>query len=197
MLKMSIISATQRPLLKMSPTWMCLGLPVFAEGLASSYEAFLHTRKQRLEKGGKELIDTCTDIDDDSVIAPKEDSVVAWYLDQLQNSISSKKVRYQETHPKVAATVQKALELWKSGEKVLIFCHYIATGEILQRRVDQALDAEIYRVAKDNERRDIYEEKYANAGLSVVLVYIDIDNDDILDSDEHTDIQDQLDNRIR
>ena len=58
---------------------------------------------------------------------------MTWYLDHLQNSISSKKTENQETHPKVAATVQKALELWKTGEKVLIFCHYIKTGEILQQ----------------------------------------------------------------
>jgi len=141
--------------------------PVFAEGLSSSYEAFLHTREQRLEKNIKEFPDACRDIDDDSVITPQEDSVVAWYLDHLQNSISSKKTENQETHPKVAATVQKALELWKTGEKVLIFCHYIKTGEILQQRVDQALDAGIYRIAAEKMgcSSDVAAEELEKLGL--------------------------------
>ena len=52
----------------------------------------------------------------------------------------------------MAATVAKALELWKAGEKVLIFCHYLATGETVRQRVDQALDSEIHRMAAEKLR---------------------------------------------
>ena len=120
--------------------------PVFSEGLASSYEAFLHTRLQRLERKEGRAVTLATDWDDDKTEVPESDQLAFWYLDKLQNSIRGRR-KHTEAHPKVAATVQKALDLWKMGEKVLIFCHYLATGDILHKRVNEALNREIYKMA--------------------------------------------------
>ena len=123
--------------------------PVFAEGLASSYEAFLHTRERNLEDYKNDQgEDMPTDIDDDIVETSETDQVTRWYLDQLHKSITSR-VRQdsKEMHPKVSATVQKALALWKRGEKVLVFCHYLKTGQILRDRIRDALHGEMLETA--------------------------------------------------
>ena len=120
--------------------------PIYAEGLASSYEAFLHTRKTNIEKQkGKS---TLTDIDDDPADIVEADPVTQWYLDRLYNSITTKVVKEnREMHPKVSATVNRALALWKNGEKVLVFCHYIKTGELLRDRIKEALHREMLDLA--------------------------------------------------
>jgi len=122
--------------------------PIFAEGLASSYEAFLHTRDNRIESKSKGKVKTPTDTDDDMVIPVAEDNHTQWYLDQLENSLSSKILtKSYEIHPKVSATIKRSVELWKAGEKVLIFCHYLATGETLRSRLIHALDNEVSEIA--------------------------------------------------
>lgn len=119
--------------------------PVFAEGLASSYEAFLHTRQRNIEKHQSgQGQGTPTDADDDMIEVAKADQVTQWYLDRLDHSITSRVQQdSKEMHPKVSATVEKALDLWKQGEKVLVFCHYLKTGEILRKRIKEALNREI------------------------------------------------------
>jgi hypothetical protein len=123
--------------------------PVFAEGLASSYEAFLHTRERNLEKYSDDQDQNKpTDIDDDPVETTEADPVTRWYLERLYGSITSRVVKEsKEMHPKVSATVQRALALWKEGEKVLVFCHYLKTGEILRDRIKEALNREMLEVA--------------------------------------------------
>ena len=123
--------------------------PVFAEGLASSYEAFLHTRQRNLEEHKNDPVDDMpTDIDDDTVETFEADQVTRWYLDQLHRSITSRVQQdSKEMHPKVSATVQRALALWKKGEKVLVFCHYLKTGQILRDRIRDALHGEMLEVA--------------------------------------------------
>lgn len=120
--------------------------PVFAEGLASSYEAFLHTRERNLNNdSGNDML---TDIDDDMVEMSGTDQVTRWYLDHLHRSITSRvKQDSKEMHPKVSATVHKALALWKQGEKVLVFCHYLKTGETLRDRIRAALYGEMLELA--------------------------------------------------
>ena len=120
--------------------------PIFAEGLASSYEAFLHTRKTNIEKQNENncFIDT----DDDPTDISDADPVIQWYLERLYSSIATKVVKEnREMHPKVSATVNRALALWKNGEKVLVFCHYIKTGELLRDRIKEALQKEMLDLA--------------------------------------------------
>jgi superfamily II DNA or RNA helicase len=113
--------------------------PVFAEGLASSFEAFRYTRSERLKNERQHLTDT----DDDPVtIESESDPVTSWYLDQLDESL-----QYATTsvtlHPKLKPTVDKAIELWQKGEKVLIFCHYIATAKALRLYISRAMRVHI------------------------------------------------------
>jgi ERCC4-related helicase len=111
--------------------------PIFAEGLASSYEAFLHTRKSS---------HAATDEDDDRATDDdSEDPIGEWYLNQLEQSLRSQGGQTSSTHPKVAATAQRVLNAWKQGEKVLVFCHYIATGRVLRQEISRLLREQIER----------------------------------------------------
>ncbi len=115
--------------------------PVFAEGLASSYEAFLHTR---LARRGVEK--QATDGDDDKTDLPDATDAMRWYLDQLERLIPRGDAVASISHPKIAATVRRTLDLWRNGEKVVVFCHYIATGRVLRQRISEAVNGEIQRL---------------------------------------------------
>ena len=111
--------------------------PVFAEGLASSYQAFLHTRRT---KGAGS-----TDEDDDQIPKLNVNDEVHWYLDRLESLIprdASSEIR----HPKVAATVRRVVDIWRQGEKVVVFCHYVATGRVLRQKMSDAIRKEILRL---------------------------------------------------
>jgi len=104
--------------------------PVFAEGLASSFEAFLHTRRavnsrEELEKVTGEEYEVS-----DITLIPAQD----WYLQKISHYTEIEKGG-STSHPKVGATVNRAIYLWESGEKVLIFCHYIATADALRKEI--------------------------------------------------------------
>lgn len=109
--------------------------PVFAEGLASSFEAFRDTRSERLKKIQGNITDTDDDVEDDEDI---QDEISIWYLNQLNDSLISAS-RDGSLHPKIHPTVRKAIGLWLQNEKVLIFCHYIATGKALRKYISAAL----------------------------------------------------------
>jgi superfamily II DNA or RNA helicase len=108
--------------------------PVFAEGLASSYEAFLQTR---LNRAG------VTDIDDDLSSLGEITNAARWYLDQLQEMVPRGDPRASASHPKVSATVRRVVDTWRAGEKVVVFCHYVATGRMLRQRISEAIDEQI------------------------------------------------------
>lgn len=115
--------------------------PVFAEGLSSSYEAFTDTRKKRENNEGK-----CVDDDDEDSEITGVDDISSWYLSRLQISIPRDDTKSFKLHPKIEATVGKVLDLWRNGEKVLIFCHYIATGRALRRHISTAINNEIIKI---------------------------------------------------
>lgn len=132
------------------------GRATFAEGLASSYEAFLETRRRASEIDGGDLVDE--DVPEDRQV-PGSDTGLTWYLDRLRQTLPET-TAYSE-HPKIQATVRKVLELWKQGEKVLVFCHFRATGRALEEHLSAAF-REYFRVEvarrtgcalKDAERR--------------------------------------------
>lgn len=109
--------------------------PVFAEGLASSYEAFLHTRRARKD-------DTAPlDVEDEMPAIDGLDDASRWYLDRIAAIADCYGDGVGVDHPKLGATVYRAMELWRRGEKVLIFCHYIATGRALREAISEAIDA--------------------------------------------------------
>lgn len=96
--------------------------PFFAEGLASSYEAFMKTKDLNFVKDN---LDTDDDIESESLKIVKDERE-SWYLDNISKQFNK---RRNADHPKISATVNKAINLWNRGEKVLIFCHYIQTGK--------------------------------------------------------------------
>ncbi len=108
--------------------------PVFAEGLASSYEAFLHTRTK----------DDEPKIDDDTDEQPSEpiNDSAAWYLEKLETMIP-RQLEAKIEHPKIKATVDRVLDIWNRGEKAVVFCHYVQTGRALRRQISRALSAQI------------------------------------------------------
>jgi superfamily II DNA or RNA helicase len=115
--------------------------PIFAEGLSSSYEAFRDTRRRKTE----DLIDK----DDQpegaiqTIISPKQEQ----YLGEIDAFLTLNRENSGANHPKIAATVKKVKDLWLSGEKVLVFCHYIETGKALRKYISSAIKEEIVNMA--------------------------------------------------
>ena len=108
--------------------------PVFAEGLASSYEAFRHTRKGEAA------------LDEDSANdrgAPLNDAS-RWYLAQLDRAVPLSDPAASASHPKIAATVARVLAAWRQREKVLVFCHFVRTGQTLRRVISHQLRSAIF-----------------------------------------------------
>lgn len=115
--------------------------PVFAEGLASSYEAFLHTRSDKRNESRN-----FTDGDDDAADVCDTTDAMRWYLEQLEQLIPRDDIAASISHPKVNATVKRVVDLWKNGEKVVVFCHYIATGKVLRQQISEAIGSEIQKI---------------------------------------------------
>ena len=108
----------------------------FAEGLASSFEAYRDTRdRQQL----KESIDDAEAMESSDL--PNE---ARWYLDHLDRALP-RRVAIMADHPKIAATTERVVELWKAGEKVVVFCFYIATGRALRAHISQRIQDELLR----------------------------------------------------
>jgi ERCC4-related helicase len=118
--------------------------PVFAEGLASSYEAFLHTRQFNAENSN-------TPVDTDDIIATslEVDKRGEWYLDQLEKALPLNDHHDSAAHPKIAATAECVLAAWRQGEKVLVFCHFIATGRALRHVISGRLHDEVLRLGAE------------------------------------------------
>src|SRR5690606_39453922 len=79
--------------------------PVFAEGLASSYEAFLKTRKH-----AGNGFDGVTD-DEEPLQAPALVSHARWYLDAIERALADAGSAC-EAHPKGSATGDRGIKLW-------------------------------------------------------------------------------------
>jgi hypothetical protein len=113
------------------------GRALFAEGLASSFEAYLETRS------GTGLLDEDADVPEGEV--PPE---LEWYLQHLDLALPKSDHDARSAHPKISATAERAVALWKAGEKVLVFCHYRATGRALRQHISSLLHKEILRIGQ-------------------------------------------------
>lgn len=132
--------------------------PVFAEGLASSYEAFLYTRKKSWDADPTDL-----DEDNETKRVPSNRSSER-YLEEIEFQV--KEQGQMEQHPKLGATVKKVVELWTKGEKVLIFCHYLKTGDSLWQAISNAMRNWIEEQAalKLNCSKELAEEELTRIG---------------------------------
>ena len=114
----------------------------FAEGLASSYEAFHHTRSKEAK-----AYDHDSEEDDEDDTSPQLESVAAiqkWYRDQISCYVPAATqekddLRARE-HPKVRATVERVVDLWERGEKSLVFCFYIQTARALRLHISNEIE---------------------------------------------------------
>jgi len=135
--------------------------PVFAEGLASSYEAFLYTRLQNIERQNNAEGLLTTDLDDDAAPQSSLDRTGEWYLNQLATFIPKDDPVSSFHHPKILTTVKKTVDLWLAGEKVLVFCHFIATGRVLRSHLSDAIRQEIINMGEAKircHRSDVLQE---------------------------------------
>lgn len=134
--------------------------PVFVEGLASSYEAFLHTRhptEEEAKAGTSSVTDgelAATDSGVSSASAPcvatARDAVAGsagWYLEQLEQSLPLDDLAASASHPKIVATAHRVVAAWREGEKVLVFCHFKRIERTLRQVVSGLLHQEIDRMA--------------------------------------------------
>lgn len=115
----------------------------FAEGLASSYEAFHHTRDGRSKT---------KDFDDGLDANTKGSSGLVptrWYEEQIERLIPSREAsrELRMDHPKVRATVERAVDLWLAGEKVLVFCFYIQTARALAEHLHEEVNQRIIEIS--------------------------------------------------
>jgi hypothetical protein len=107
----------------------------FAYGLASSFEAYADTRRNR--KAGLD------DHDRQDTPAIDASPQIKWYLDHIQAALPRDAAAEWASHPKVKATVDRVRQLWLNGEKSLVFCFYVETGRALRSHISHALRQEI------------------------------------------------------
>lgn len=115
------------------------GRATFAEGLASSYEAFLETRKS----GDKE---------EEVASQSKSDDRTDRYVKKLAAALPDEAAYAQ--HPKIAPVVARVLELWRHREKVVVFCHYRETGRALVRHLSAAMERQLWSDAAERFKID-------------------------------------------
>jgi hypothetical protein len=109
----------------------------FAEGLASSFEAYARTRRKR-----GPAIDGA-----DREPADAGDATITWYLKRIDRALPESDEQAWAGHPKIAATVRRAVDLWAADEKVLVFCFYIQTGRALRSHVSRAVHDRLVELA--------------------------------------------------
>ena len=110
----------------------------FAEGLASSFEAYRHTRSERRSSpiDGAESLPSGT-----------QDARIQWYLKHIDDALPEHDDSAWAAHPKIAATVSRVVQLWLADEKVLVFCFYIQTGRALRTHISRAIRLELMKMA--------------------------------------------------
>ena len=117
--------------------------PLFAYGIASSYEAFGRLAAGAEEDGrDSDVQEGDRDAGDPSAQSHIADGdVVRWYRREIDHVLGDSNIR--EAHPKIRATVDKALTLWLQGEKVLIFSWFIRSGKAIEDALTKRIDAVI------------------------------------------------------
>ena len=121
------------------------GKDLLGEALCSSYEAFRNTRQKRvLERDEREDELDSVDL-----------THSAWYLREFDTALER---CTGKAHPKIAATVQRVVDLWETGEKVLVFAFYRRTCAALRIHLSKEIEL---RTATLTKRR------FAEAGRSI------------------------------
>ena len=111
------------------------GKDLLGAALCSSYEAFRNTRKQREPERDE--------IDDEPLASDLTHS--AWYLREFDRALER---CTGNIHPKIAATVQKTVDLWETGEKVLVFAFYRKTCDALRSHIRKEIEKRTEALAR-------------------------------------------------
>lgn len=111
------------------------GKDLLGEALCSSYEAFRRTRKDNL--AGRDDLEIPN--------APLDMSHSTWFLEEFDNAIAR---HSGAVHPKIHATVQRVVDLWESGEKVLVFAFYRHTCRSLRIHISQEIEKRLMTHAR-------------------------------------------------
>jgi hypothetical protein len=120
----------------------------FAEGLASSFEAYRDTRDRQ------QLRESIDDVEaEESRELPPE---ATWYLTHLDRALP-RGGAVVRAHPKIAATARRVLDLWCEGEKSVVFCFYVATGRALRAHISHAIEEYLLQEAARQLRIDVSE----------------------------------------
>ncbi len=121
---------------------MTPGKDLLGEALSSSFEAFRYTRETRkLEKDS---------LDDDDGPAPADLPHAEWYLNEFGAVLDRVG---GSTHPKVHATVNRVVDLWEAGEKVLVFAFYRLTCRALRVHISQEIERRVWTTAERAYRK--------------------------------------------
>lgn len=118
-------------------------------GIASSYEAFGRLGSGQTDDGrdsdlpeeerGSDLPEDDREGDGAPAAGHRAaPDAVGWYRREIDRALADADVR--DAHPKVRATVEKAAQLWLEGEKCLIFCWFIKTGEAVEHALAKRID---------------------------------------------------------
>lgn len=107
------------------------GQDLLGEALCSSYEAFRFTRQHR---------NAAKDEQDEPLEMGANLSHAPWYLGEFDRALERCS---GVAHPKVYATVQKVVDLWEAGEKVLVFAFYRRTCRALRVHISQEIERRI------------------------------------------------------
>jgi hypothetical protein len=123
-------------------------IAVFAQGLASSYESFHHTRQLQ---PGEAVMDSEEEENTSGGDAPVSAASpvsrspgvpIDWYVEQIRRHVPSRSSAPDERcrHPKVSCTVARVVDLWERGEKILVFCFYRQTVHALGEHIGDAIE---------------------------------------------------------
>ena len=112
------------------------GKDLLGDALCSSYEAFRFTRDNKAAH---------RDDDEDDVPVQVDLAQSAWYLAEFDIAL---KQCTGNIHPKIAATVRKVVDLWETGEKVLVFAFYRQTCRALRLHISQEIERRIGTLAR-------------------------------------------------
>lgn len=179
---LAVPSNQQLPFFLAARSAVIPGKDLLGEAICSSYEAFRNTRRNH-----KPEIDEHPD-----EIHQSDLTNSTWYLREFDTALE----RYTgNIHPKVAATVQKAVDLWEIGEKVLVFAFYRRTCSALrshisseiERRTKALAQQRLLKIGSEIPRSDIdrvlrrIQKRYFDDRTSLARRSLDRELDSILD----------------
>jgi hypothetical protein len=107
------------------------GKDLLGEALCSSYEAFRYTRLNGAEEKDQ------TDSEESETAGENDNSNSQWYLREFDRSLE---YCTGAIHPKINATVRKVVDLWETGEKVLVFAFYRHTCRALRIHISREIE---------------------------------------------------------